>query len=215
MIEQTLDNELMKIGVNDPLISTVLTYIKVDKNDPAFLNPTKPVGPAFQRKRRGFRKTPKGWRKVVPSPDPVKIIEWREIKILIDHGFIVIACGGGGIPVTKDHRRFEGIEAVIDKDLASAKLGEEIDADVLIIATEVEKVALNFQQPDELLLDSLSVAEAEEYMDEGQFPPGSMGPKIQAAINFVKSGKKRKSIITSLENIELAIDGKTGTHVYT
>ncbi len=214
MIEQTLDNELMKIGVNDPLISTVLTYIKVNKNDPAFSNPTKPVGPAFKRKKRGFRKTSKGWRKVVPSPYPVKVIEWREIKILIDNGFIVIACGGGGIPVTKDHRRFEGIEAVIDKDLASAKLGEQINADLLVIATEVEKVAVNFQKPDQQLLDRLTVAEAAKYLKEGHFPPGSMGPKIQAAVDFVKSGKKRKAIITSLEKIEQAIDGKTGTHIF-
>lgn len=215
MIEQTLDNELMNIGIQDPFIITVLTYVKVDKNDPAFKNPTKPVGPAFKRRKKGFKLTLKGWRKVVPSPDPVKIIEWREIQTLIDNRFIVIACGGGGIPVTTEHKQFEGIEAVIDKDLASAKLGEQIGADLLVIATEVEKVAINFLQPDQQLLDRLTVSEARKYLEEGHFPPGSMGPKIQAAINFAESAKNRKTIITSLEKIVQAIDGKTGTQVYT
>ncbi len=213
MIEQTLDNELMSIGVNNPLISTVLTYVQVDKNDPAFLNPTKPVGPAYKRKRKGHVKTHNGWRKVVPSPLPIKIIEWREIQTLIDNGFIVIACGGGGIPVTSLRKCFEGIEAVIDKDLASSKLGEQIDADLLVIATEVEKVAINFQKPDEKKLSSLTVSQAKKYFEEGQFPPGSMGPKIQAAIDFVELGKS-KAIITSLEKIEKAIAGKAGTKIY-
>ena len=210
MIEQTLDNQLMKIGVNDPLISTVLTYVKVDKNDPAFQNPTKPVGPAYKRKRKGYVLTPKGWRKVVASPNPIKIIEWREVKTLIDNGFIVIACGGGGIPVTKDYKHFEGIEAVIDKDLASAKLGEQIGADLLVIATEVEKVALNFQKPNQKLLNKLTISQAIKYFEEGHFPPGSMGPKIQAAINFVNYSKN-KAIITSIDKIESAIAGKAGT----
>ncbi len=213
MIEQTLDNELMSIGVNKQMISTVLTYVQVDKNDPAFKNPTKPVGPAYKRKKKGFVRTHKGWRKVVPSPLPVKIIEWREIKTLIDNGFIVIACGGGGIPVTSSRRSYEGIEAVIDKDLASSKLGEQVGADLLVIATEVEKVAINFQKPDEKRLSKLTVSQAKKYLEEGQFPPGSMGPKVQAAIDFVESGKK-KALITSLEEIEKAIAGKAGTKVY-
>ncbi len=211
MIEQTLDNELMNIGIHNPYISTVLTYVQVDKNDPSFNHPTKPVGPAYKRKRKGCVRTLKGWRKVVPSPLPKRVIEGREIKILIDNGFIVIACGGGGIPVTTGRKRFEGIEAVIDKDLASARLGEQVGADLLVIATEVEKVALNFQKTDQKLLDKLTIAEAKKYFKEGQFPPGSMGPKVQAAINFVESGKKRKSIITSLNEIEQAIAGKAGT----
>lgn len=211
MIEQTLDNELMKIGINEPLISTVLTYVKVDKNDPAFNNPTKPIGPAYKNRRKGFILTLKGWRKVVPSPQPQKIIEWREVKTLIDNGFIVIACGGGGVPVTGRYKKFEGIEAVIDKDLASAKLGEQIDADILVIATEVEKVALNFQKTNEKLLDRMTVSQAEKYLKEGQFPEGSMGPKVQAVVNFIKSGKE-KAIITSIDKIESAINGKAGTY---
>lgn len=212
MIEQTLDNELMNIGINNPLISTVLTYVQVDKDDPAFKNPTKPIGPAYKSRKKGYKLTSKGWRKVVPSPAPIKIIEWREIKTLVNKGFIVIACGGGGIPVTTGHKRFEGIEAVIDKDLASAKLGEHIGADLLVIATEVEKVALNFQKSNQVLLSRVSVDEAEKYLAEGHFPPGSMGPKVQAAVNFVKSGKE-KAIITSDDKIINAIDGKTGTHI--
>ncbi len=212
MIEKTLDNELMKKGVDDPLISTVLTYVQVAKNDPAFKNPTKPIGPSYTEKQKGFMKTAKGWRRAVASPTPLKIIEWREIKKLLDHGFIVIACGGGGIPVTSRRKRYEGIEAVIDKDLASAKLGEQINADKLIIATEVEKVALNFQTENEVLLDTLTIAEAEKYIAQGQFPQGSMLPKVQAAINFVKSGKE-KAIITSIDKIEDAFYGKTGTSI--
>jgi carbamate kinase len=213
MIEQTLDNQLMKIGVDDPLISTVLTYVQVDKNDPAFKNPTKPIGPAYKRKKKGFVETLKGWRRVVASPIPIKVIEWREVKTLIDNGFIVIACGGGGIPVTSRPKKYRGIEAVIDKDLASAKLGEHVDADLLVIATEVEKVALNFQKPNQRNLRKMSVSQAEKYMQAGQFPPGSMMPKVQAAVNFVKAGKE-KAIITSINKIENAIEGKTGTVIY-
>jgi len=213
MIEQTLDNQLMKMKINDQLITTVLTYVQVDKKDPGFKNPTKPIGPSYKSKpsEQGFVKTVKGWRKVVASPEPVKIIEWREIKELIKKGFIVIACGGGGIPVTTSYKNYEGIEAVIDKDLASAKLGEQIGADILVIATEVEKVALNYLKPDQKLLDTLTIADAERYLKEGHFPSGSMGPKVQAAINFIKTGKDQ-AIITSIDKIEKALDGKTGTH---
>lgn len=213
MIEQTLDNELMSIGVNNPLMSTVLTYVQVDKDDPAFDRPTKPVGSAYKEKKEGYQLTDKGWRKVVPSPKPVKIIEWREIKTLIDSGFIVIACGGGGIPVTSGRRNFRGVEAVIDKDLSSAKLGEQIDADLLMIATEVEKVSINYKKSNEQMIDRMSVAEAKKYFDEGHFPEGSMGPKVKAAINFIESGKE-KVIITSIEKIEDALDGKTGTIIH-
>lgn len=214
MIEQTLDNELMKIGVNEPLLSTVLTYVQVNKNDPAFKNPTKPIGPAYATERKGCILTVKGWRKVVPSPKPLKVIEWREIRTLIDHGFIVVACGGGGIPVTTGHKQFEGIEAVIDKDLASAKLGEQIDADILLIATEVEKVALNFNQDNQKLFDKLTIAQAKKLLEDGQFPAGSMGPKIQAMINFKELGNKT-AIITSIDKIEAALKGEAGTKIIT
>lgn len=212
MIEQTLDNEFMNIGIDTPLITTILTYVYVDRNDPAFDNPTKPVGPSYKTQKKGYVLTPKGWRKVVPSPQPQKIIEWREIKTLIDNGFIVIACGGGGIPVTAEYKRFEGIEAVIDKDLASAKLGEQIEADILLIATDVEKVAINFQKPNQAFLDTVTIAEAQKYLQEGHFLSGSMGPKVQAALNFLQSGDNKRAIITSIDKLQHAIDGQTGTH---
>jgi carbamate kinase len=212
MIEQTLDNALMKSGITYPLISTVLTYVQVDENDPAFKRPTKPIGPVYARKRRGCVKTDRGWRKVVPSPLPVKIIEWREIKTLIEKHFIVIACGGGGIPVTREHRKFEGIEAVVDKDLASAKLGEQIEAEILVIATDVKKAAINFKKPGQKYLDVISVSQAQKYLKEKQFGTGSMAPKIQACINFLEAGGKM-AVITSVDKIEKALEGKAGTRV--
>ncbi|MHA1413704.1 MAG: carbamate kinase, partial [Promethearchaeota archaeon] len=215
LIESTLDEELMRLGLDmEKYFLTVLTYVEVDPNDRAFKHPTKPIGPAFKRKKPGYVKTVKGWRRVVPSPRPKRIIQWREIKKLMQENFIVIACGGGGIPVIKEGTRFHGVEAVIDKDLASAKLGEQINADILLIATDVEKVALNYGRVDYKYLDKMSIKEAKTYMRQGHFPPGSMGPKVQAAINFLETGGKR-AIITSIEKIKDALEGKTGTHFYT
>jgi len=212
MIESTLDEELMKKGLDkEKLFLTVLTYVKVDPKDPAFEKPTKPVGPAYPESRPGTIKTAKGWRRVVPSPKPQKIYQWREIKRLMEDNFIVIACGGGGIPVMKMEKNLEGVEAVIDKDLASAKLAEQIGADILLIATDVEKVSLNFGTPEEKLLDQLTVSDAKKYMREGHFPPGSMGPKVEAIINFLDYDGK-KAIITSIEKIREALEGKAGTH---
>jgi carbamate kinase len=215
MIESTLDEELMRIGLDEEkLFITVLTYVKVDLEDPAFHHPTKPIGPAYPVPKPGYVKTTKGWRRVVPSPKPKKIYQWREIKRLMElGGWIVIACGGGGIPVIKEGKRLSGVEAVIDKDLASSKLGEQIGADILLIATDVEKVALNYGTSDQKLLDKLSISDAKKYLDEGHFPEGSMGPKIQAAINFLETGGE-KAIITSIENIKLALEGKAGTLLY-
>ncbi|KKL23666.1 hypothetical protein LCGC14_2423090, partial [marine sediment metagenome] len=183
----------------------------VKKDDPAFENPTKPVGPAYPDPRPGFVNTSRGWRRVVPSPKPHKIFQWREIKYLMEEGFIIIACGGGGIPVYKKDERIHGVEAVIDKDLASAKLGEQIGADILLIATDVEKISINFMQPDENFVDSLTIAEAKKLLEEGQFPKGSMGPKVQACINFIEQGGDQ-AIITSIDHIQDALLGKTGTH---
>ena len=212
MIESTLDEELMRLGISDDkLFLTVLTYTSVKKDDPAFENPTKPVGPAYPEPQPGFVNTSRGWRRVVPSPKPYKIYQYREIKHLMEEGFIIIACGGGGIPVYKENKRLHGVEAVIDKDLATAKLGEQIGADILLIATDVEKVAINFMQPDEALLDSLTIAEANKLMEDGQFPAGSMGPKVQACINFIEHGGAQ-AIITSIDHIQDALLGKTGTH---
>lgn len=212
MIESTLDEELMRLGISDDkLFLTVLTYTSVKKDDPAFENPTKPVGPAYPDSRPGFVNTSRGWRRVVPSPKPYKIHQWREIKHLIEEGFIIIACGGGGIPVYKKDERLHGVEAVIDKDLAAAKLGEQIGAEILLIATDVEKVAINFMQPDEKFVDSLTIAEATKFLEERQFPKGSMGPKVQACVNFIEQGGAQ-AIITSIDHIQDALLGKTGTH---
>ena len=212
LIESTLDEELMKLNLDDEkLFLTVLTYVKVDPNDPAFKHPTKPIGPSYTRKKAGYVKTSKGWRRVVASPKPKKIYQWREIKKLMALGnFIIIACGGGGVPVIKINKGLQGVEAVIDKDLASAKLGEQIGAQILLIASDVEKVALNFGRIDYKYLDLLSTDEARKYMKEGHFPVGSMGPKVQAAINFLESGGER-AIITSIEKIKEAIEGNAGT----
>jgi len=215
MIESTLDEELMRIGLDEErLFITVLTYVKVDPQDPAFHNPTKPIGPAYPEPKQSYVETAKGWRRVVPSPKPKKIYQWREIKRLMEMGgWIVIACGGGGIPVIKEGKRLSGVEAVIDKDLASSKLGEQIGADILLIATDVEKVALNFGKSEQEFLEKVSVAEAKKYLKEGHFPPGSMGPKVEAVTNFLESGGKQ-AIITSIEKIKDALKGKAGTHFY-
>ena len=214
LIESTLDEELMRLGTDmKKFFLTVLTYVEVDPKDKAFNKPTKPIGPAYKRKRPGYVKTSKGWRRVVPSPKPLRIVQSREIKKLMSENFIVISCGGGGIPVMKDGTRFQGVEAVIDKDLASAKLGEQINADILIIATDVEKVALNYGRVDYKYLDKVSTQEAKLYLKQGHFPPGSMGPKIQAVINFLESGGEQ-AIITSIEKIKEALEGNAGTHFY-
>lgn len=215
MIESTLDEELMRIGLDEEkLFITVLTYVKVDPEDPAFHNPTKPIGPAYPKAKPGYVQTAKGWRRVVPSPKPKKIYQWREIKRLMElGGWIVIACGGGGIPVIKEGKRLSGVEAVIDKDLASSKLGEQVGANILLIATDVEKVALNYGKSNQKFLENVSIAEAKEYLEQGQFPVGSMGPKVQAIINFLEAGGEQ-AIITSIEKIKVALEGKAGTHFF-
>jgi carbamate kinase len=215
MIESKLDSQLMEIGIHDPLLLSLITYVVVDEADPSFQNPTKPIGPAYTEERAKTlpyptQKTAKGYRRVVASPKPVTIIEKNEIKKLIDMDFIVICCGGGGIPVIRRDRSFCGVNAVIDKDLASAKLAEEVGADIFLIATDVEGVFLNFGEPNQKLLCSITLKEASRYMKEGYFPPGSMGPKIDAAMQYIKGGGKR-AIITSIENIEAALAGKVGT----
>ena len=214
LIESTLDEELMRLGTDlEKYFLTVLTYVEVDPNDKAFNHPTKPIGPAYKRKQPGYVKTSKGWRRVVPSPKPIRIVQSREIKKLIQENFIVISCGGGGIPVIKEGTRFQGVEAVIDKDLASAKLGEQIGADILIIATDVEKVALNYGRVEFKKIDKFSKKQAKKYLIKRQFTTGSNGPKIQAVINFLESGGER-AIITSIEKITEALEGQAGTHFF-
>jgi carbamate kinase len=213
MIESTLDEELMRLGKDEEkLFLTILTYVQVDPDDPAFKNPTKPIGPAYPEPQPGFKETAKGWRRVVPSPIPQKIIQWREIKKLVELDFIVIACGGGGIALIKKKNNFFGVEAVLDKDLTSERLAEQINADILLIATDVEKVALNYKKPDQIDLDKMTIAEARKYMKEGHFPPGTMGPKVEAAIKFIEFGGER-AVITSIEKITAALDGTAGTEI--
>ena len=218
MIESTLDNELMKLGVDaKQLFVTVLTYVVVNVHDSAFKNPTKPIGPYFSKEEAERLpyptvKTPDGYRRLVASPKPVTIVEKREIKRLLEEGFLVIACGGGGIPVIREGREFEGVDAVIDKDLASAKLAQEVGVDLFLIATDTEGVAINFKRPGQRFLRRLPLKEAKRYLREGQFPQGSMGPKIEAAIEVMESGGKRV-LITSTENIERSVRGMAGTEI--
>ncbi len=218
MIESTLDNEFMKLGLDtEKYFVSLLSYVVVDEHDPAFHNPSKPIGPAFPEEAAARLpyptvKTPKGYRRVVASPKPVTIVEKREIRKLIELGFIVIACGGGGIPVVRERRTFHGVDAVIDKDLASAKLAEEVGVDIFLMATDVAAAAVAYGRPEQRFLRTLTVAEAERYLREGEFPPGSMGPKVEAAIQFLTSGGKR-AIIASIENIERAVAGQVGTEI--
>jgi len=217
MIESTLDSQLMDLGIHvKPLIS-LITYVVVDENDPAFSDPSKPIGPAYKRKKdvpKGYpvRKTPKGFRRVVVSPKPVTIIEKREIKKLINADFIVICCGGGGIPVVREGRAFQGVDAVIDKDLASAKLAEEVGVDIFLIATDVPAVALNYGAAEETYLRKMSIKEAKRHLTAGQFAAGSMRPKIEAAIQFTHR-KGKRAAITSVEEILSAVKGKGGTQI--
>jgi len=218
MIEATLDNEFMELGLDSKqYFVTLLSYVVVDEEDPAFHNPSKPIGPVFGEETAANLpyptvKTPKGYRRVVASPRPLSIVEKREIRKLIDMGFIVIACGGGGIPVVKESRTFHGVDAVIDKDLASAKLAEEVGVDIFLIATDVEGVALFFGRPEQKFLRTLTLAQAAQHLGEGEFLPGSMGPKVEAAAQFLQRGGKR-AIIASIENIEKAVAGRAGTEI--
>lgn len=222
-IQQSIRDEMKNRGMDIPVVALV-TQVVVDKNDPAFENPTKPIGPFYSKeeaenlkKEKGYtvkEDAGRGWRRVVASPKPVEIIELPTVKVLVDAGIMVITVGGGGIPVVrKPDGSLEGTAAVIDKDLASERLAEDINADVLVILTAVEKVAINFGKPDQKELDSMTVEEAEKYMEEGHFAPGSMLPKVKAAIQFARSGKGRKVIISSLEKAIEALEGKTGTAV--
>ncbi len=216
MIESTLDSELMRLGIHDhQLFVSLLSYVVVDPDDSAFLNPSKPIGPVYTESEAlmlkfPVRKTAKGLRRVVASPRPVTIVEKREIRRLTEMDFIVICCGGGGIPVIRDGRTFAGVDAVIDKDLASARLAEEVGVDIFIIATDVPGAALFYGQPGERFPDRLTVDEAERFLAEGHFPAGSMKPKVEAVVEFMKNGGKQ-AVITSVDRIEDAVNGRAGT----
>ncbi|MFZ0388966.1 MAG: carbamate kinase [Calditrichia bacterium] len=221
MVEQCLQNKMSDRGIKRE-IATLVTQVLVDPEDPSIKNPSKYVGPFYQAaqveelsNRPGWtlKEDPgRGWRRVVPSPQPKEIVAKNIIKMLVENEVIVVAAGGGGIPVYVDPKNgwLEGIDAVIDKDLASAVLARDVGAEELMILTAVDKVALNFKRPDQVDLDQLRVAEAKEYLSAGQFPSGSMGPKIQAAINFLESGGERV-VITSIEKSVEAAAGNAGT----
>jgi carbamate kinase len=215
MIESTLDGELMQRGIHTRPLVSLITYVVVDKADPAFQHPTKPIGPGFTAEQAGrlpypTMETPKGHRRVVASPKPLTIIEKREIRKLIEMDFIVICCGGGGIPVTREDRAFVGVDAVIDKDLASARLAAEVGVDVFIIATDVAGVYTDFGGPAEALLTEVSLDRAETLVREGALGTGSMLPKVEACCQFVKNGG-RQAVITDIGNIAAAVAGEAGT----
>ncbi len=222
-IQQGLSKVLRSRGINTP-VATVVTQVVVDKDDPKFRNPSKPIGPFYSEEEakaiadeKGYtmkEDAGRGWRRVVASPMPVEIVELEAVRCLVDNGFIAITVGGGGIPVIRNQEgNLEGVAAVIDKDLASERLAEDLDADALVILTAVEKVSINFKKPDQKDLDTLTAAQAKQYMAEGHFAPGSMLPKIEAAVKFVESKPGRKAIITSLDKAAEALAGKAGTTI--
>lgn len=219
-LQQALKHSMQKRGKDFPVL-TVVTQMVVDKEDKGFKNPTKPIGPFYTEEEAKELESTKGYsmkedagrgfRRVVASPIPNEIVEIEAIKQLWPTS-IVISCGGGGIPVVKhEDGSLEGVAAVIDKDFAAELLAEEVEADVLMILTEVEKVAINFNKPDQKDLDELTIEEAEKHIADGQFAPGSMLPKVEAAMKFVESGDNKKAIITSLDKAIDALEGKTGT----
>jgi carbamate kinase len=221
LIQQSLRNQLKRAGL-DRDVATIVTQVLVSEDDKAFQLPTKPIGPFYsqedaERMARKYNKnviedSGRGYRLVVPSPAPVDIIEKTPILSLLRTGAIVIAAGGGGIPVIEKGDGLIGIEAVIDKDFASSVLAKVIGAKFLMLLTGVEKVCINYKKPNETQLDTITISEAEKYLCEGQFPEGSMAPKIRAAVDFIKSGGN-KAIITTLSNIGMALQGKTGTAI--
>lgn len=224
MIQLALRNEFKKSGIEKPVV-TVVTQVLVDKNDPAFINPTKPIGP-FYTKREAHTLTKelgwiikedsgRGYRRFVPSPEPKEILEYEEILALVKNGTVVIAAGGGGIPVNYENGDLKPVSAVIDKDLTSSLLAQKVNAELFLISTGVPQVYLNYNKPNQKPLESLTVKEANQYLKSGEFPLGSMGPKIQASIEFLeKSETKRMVIITSPENIGLALENKAGTRIH-
>lgn len=221
MIEQSLQNIMIDSG-NLKNTVTIPSQIMVDRRDPALSNPTKPIGPFYTKEEAEALKAEKGWviredagrgyRRYVPSPYPLDIVEKDAIRTLLDNDYVVITGGGGGIPVYRDEKNhFEGIDCVIDKDLASMKIALAVQAKDLIIITGVPAVAINFGKPDQKELSSMTLAEAKYYHSEGQFPAGSMGPKILAAIEFVQADPENRAIITDVANLKEAIEGKAGT----
>lgn len=222
-LQQKLGEELRRRGLNRPVV-TLVTQVIVDEKDEAFKNPTKPIGPFYSKeeaelltKEKGYtivEDAGRGYRRVVASPLPTAIVELESIKALIDAKHIVITVGGGGVPVIKNEEgMLEGVAAVIDKDFASEKLAEDLDADILLVLTAVERVAIHFGKENQRDLEEISVEEAKRYIEEGHFAPGSMLPKVEAALKFAQSKPGRKAIIASLDKAKLAIEGESGTTI--
>lgn len=219
-LQNAIKKELTLRGI-DKSIATIITQVVVEENDPAFRNPTKPVGRFYTREEakklhqeKGYimvEDSGRGYRRAVPSPEPVDIVEKDIIKTLVENSYLVIACGGGGIPVVREGVALRGVPAVIDKDLASEKLAELLDAEFLVILTAVEKVAINFGKENEKWLDEMDIVTTRKYISEGHFAPGSMLPKVKAAVKFASSKPGRKTLITSLEKAREGLAGRTGT----
>ncbi|WP_054737859.1 MULTISPECIES: carbamate kinase [Clostridia] len=223
-LQNALREELVNRNISNIPVTTMITQVRVDENDPAFNSPSKPIGhfmtaeeAKLAEEKYGYitkEDAGRGYRRVVASPSPSEIIEIGAIRSLVEAGQLVIACGGGGIPVTLQGNHLKGASAVIDKDFASELLAEELDADFLIILTAVEKVAINFGKPEEKWLDDITTDDARKYIGEGHFAPGSMLPKVQAAVKFADSKEGRNALITLLEKAKEGILGKTGTHIH-
>ncbi|WBW49342.1 carbamate kinase [Peptoniphilus equinus] len=220
-LQNAIDNELKARGMAVPT-ATVVTQVVVNEADPAFSNPTKPVGAFYTKEEadamaeKGFvfkEDAGRGYRRVVPSPKPVDIVEKQSVEALFNLGHIVIAAGGGGIPVIEKEGTYQGVSAVIDKDFTTAKLAELVDADLLIILTAVEQVAIRFGKPDQKWLSHLTIEEATQYMNDGEFAEGSMKPKVAAAIEFAATKPGRKALITSLDKAAEGLKGETGTTI--
>ena len=219
-LQNSIQNELRARGMNKS-VATVVTQVVVDENDPAFSHPSKPIGAFYSKEEadriaaeKGYTMVEdagRGYRQVVPSPKPVDVVEKEMVNTLVDAGHVVITVGGGGIPVIEKDGKYVGVPAVIDKDFASAKLAELVDADALVILTAVDRVSINWGKPDQRALETMTVEEAERYCKEGHFAPGSMLPKVQAAMRFAATGKE--AIIASLENAAAALRGESGTKV--
>jgi len=222
MLSQTLGNEFKRRGIDRP-IAAVVTQVLVDRNDPAFQHPTKGIGGfTTEEKARAFEKegwrviedAGRGWRRVIASPIPLRIVEIDAIRALLDRGFVVIAVGGGGIPVVEDEQgHLTGALAVIDKDRATSLLAQELKVDLFLISTAVPRVAINFNKPNQQWLDRMTLAEARAYQAQKQFPSGSMGPKIEAVISFLEAHPSGQALVTDPANIARALDGQTGTWI--
>jgi carbamate kinase len=221
LLQQALDGALARRGLTRP-VATVVTQVVVDPTDESFRRATKPVGPFYRaveadelRLRHGWimvEDAGRGWRRVVASPPPLEIVETPVVRAMVEDGIIVIAAGGGGIPVARREARYEGVEAVIDKDTASAVLAQDLRARLLVFTTAVEQVALDYGKPTERAIDRMTVDEARRYLAEGQFPPGSMGPKIEAGIHFVEAGGEM-ALITSAPEVGRALARQAGTRI--